>query len=134
MEEPTRPAVIRLGALARVTGAYVFRDVDVLTHPEGEAANQRPRLRSSEVVPKTSIVALVEHLRLQAAGGGYAEAVCLALPAPIQKSATNQERPAFRCAGGDADGRSMTIDQFAESRSAAHDGPEEFVDSCPFRR
>ena len=52
VEEPARPAVVRLGALARLTGAYMFRDVDVLAHPEGEAANQRPRLRSSEVAPK----------------------------------------------------------------------------------
>ena len=76
----------------------------------------------------------MEHLRTQAAAGGYAEAVCLALPAPIQRAATHQESPAFRCAGGDADGRCITVDQFAESkRSAAHDGPEEFVNSL-FRR
>ena len=91
----------------------MFRDVDVLAHPEGEAANQRPHLRSSQVAPKWSVVAVVEHLRTQAAAGGYAEAVCLVLPAPIQKAATHQERPAFRCAGGDADGRSVTVDQFA---------------------
>ena len=71
--------MVRLGALARLTGAY-FRDVDVLAHPEGEAANQRPRLRSPEVAPKRSVVAVVEHLRTQAADG-YADAVCLALPA-----------------------------------------------------
>ena len=58
-EEPARPAVVRLGALARLAGAYVFRDVDVLAHPEGAAANQRPRLCSSEVAPKRSVVALV---------------------------------------------------------------------------
>ena len=59
----------------------MFRDVDVLAYPEGEAANQGPRLRSSEVAPKWSVVAVVEHLRTQAAADGYAEAVCLALPA-----------------------------------------------------
>ena len=80
----------------------MFRDVDVLAYPEGEAANQGPRLRSSEVAPKWSVVAVVEHLRTQAAAGGsqYAEAVSLALPAPIQEAATYEERPAFRCAAG----------------------------------
>ena len=108
----------------------MFCEVDVLAHPEGEAANQRSRLCSSKVAPKRSVVALVEHLNTQAAAGGYVEAVCLALPAPIQTATTHQERPAFRCPGGDADGRSMTVDQFAEShRSAAHDEPEEFFDS-----
>ena len=89
------------------------RDFDALAHPEGKTANKRPRLRSSEVAPKRSVAAVVEHLRTQAAAGWYAEAVCLALLAPIQKAATHQERPAFRCAGGDADGRSVTVDQFA---------------------
>ena len=63
MEEPARPAVVRLGALARPTGAYAFSDVNVLAHPEGKVANQRPRLRSSEVDPKRSVVAVLEHLR-----------------------------------------------------------------------
>ena len=33
--------VVCLGALARPTGAYVFRNVDVLAHPEGEAPDRK---------------------------------------------------------------------------------------------
>ena len=100
VEEPARPAVVRLGALARLTGAYVFRDVDVLAHPEGEEANQRPRLRSSGVAPKRSVVAVVEHLRTQAAAEGYAEAVCLALPAPILRPQRTRNVPPFGSLAG----------------------------------
>ena len=78
----------------------MFRDVDFLVYPEGEAANQRPRLRSSEVAPKWSVVAVVEHLRTQAAAGWYAEAVCLALPAPIQNAATHRNVPPFGALAG----------------------------------
>ena len=121
MEQPVRPAVVRLGVLARLTGAYVAR----LT---GEYRTRRrrpgpPRRRGGEPETQRPVVALAGTcaVRTQAAGG-YAGAVCLALPAPIQKDATHQERPAFRCTGGDTDERSMTVDQFAERHhSAVHD-------------
>ena len=86
MEEPERPAVVGLGALPR------RRRPGPPRRRGGE-----PKTPSSlvEVTPKRSVVALVEHLRTQAAAGGYAEAVYLALPVPIQKAATHQERPAL---------------------------------------
>ena len=78
------------------TSGRSVRYVDVLSHPEGEAAKQRPRLFSSEEAPKLSAMALVEQLRTQPANCAYAEAILLHLPAPIQEAATPQERPEIR--------------------------------------
>jgi hypothetical protein len=39
MEEAARAAVFRLGPLAGLARAYVLGNVNVLSHPEGEAAN-----------------------------------------------------------------------------------------------
>ncbi len=39
MEEAARAAVFRLGPLASLARAYVLGNVNVLSHPEGEAAN-----------------------------------------------------------------------------------------------
>ncbi len=44
VEEPTRPAVLGFGALARLARSHVLSDIDVLSHPKGEAPHQRPRL------------------------------------------------------------------------------------------
>ena len=132
VEEPTRAAVFRLGALARLARAHVLGDIDVLTHPESEAAYQRPRLGPPEVSPERAVVALAEHLCAQPSAGGDAEAVRLTLPAAVQQAATHQERPALRCAGGSNDGRAKSIHEPAERRRrAAHDGPENLVDGQP---
>ena len=129
MEEPTRAAVLRFGALARLTRAHVLGDVDVLTHPEGEAPHQGPRLSPSEVPPQRRIVALAKHLRAQPAAGGDAQAVRRTLPAAIEETTTDQKRPAFRRASGAVDGGAAPVDELAKrSGSAAHDGPEERVD------
>ena len=86
MDKSARAAVLRLGALARLARAYVLGDVDVLAHPEGEAAYQRPRLGASEVPPERPVMA-TQYLRAQSAAGGDAEAIRLALPAAIQQPA-----------------------------------------------
>ena len=52
VEEATRSAMLRLGPLARLAHAQVLGNVLVLPHPEGEAANERPRLGPSEVPPE----------------------------------------------------------------------------------
>ena len=72
MEEAARAAVLRLGPLARLARAHVLGDIDVLTHPDGEAANQRPRLGPPEVPPERPVVALAEHLRPQTPPSGDA--------------------------------------------------------------
>ncbi len=65
VEEPSRAAVFRLGALARLAQAHVFGDINVLPHPKGEAAHQLPRLGPPEVSPERPVVALLEHLCAQ---------------------------------------------------------------------
>ncbi len=43
LEQPTRAAVLCLGALARLARAHMVCDIDVLTYPKSKAAHQRPR-------------------------------------------------------------------------------------------
>ena len=62
MKKTARAAVIRLHALARLAGANILGDLPVLSDPECQAANQRPRLGSPEVATQRTVVALVEYL------------------------------------------------------------------------
>ena len=84
MEESTRAAVLGLGALARLATSHVLGDIDVLTHPKGEATHQRPRLGAPEVSPERAVVALAENLRAQPTAGGDAEAVRRTLPTAVE--------------------------------------------------
>ncbi len=84
MEEPTRAAVLGFGALARLARSHVLGDIDVLTHPKGEATHQRPSLGAPEVSPERAVVALAEFLRAQPAAGGDAEAVRRTLLAAVE--------------------------------------------------
>jgi hypothetical protein len=63
-------AVFRLGPLAGLARAYVLGNVNLLSHPEGEAANQRPRLGPPKVPPERPVVALAENLRPQTPPAG----------------------------------------------------------------
>jgi len=111
--------VLRLGALARLARSHVLGDINVLAHPKGEAAHQRPRLGPPEVSPERAIVALAKNLRAQPAAGGDAEAVRLTLPAAVQEAATHQECPALRSAGGLDDGGTNPVHELAERRRRA---------------
>ena len=72
MQGPPRAAVtvLGLGALASLTRSHVLRHVDVLAHPKGEAADQRPRLDPPEVSAQRAMVELAQHLCTQPAAGG----------------------------------------------------------------
>jgi hypothetical protein len=96
MEEAARTAVLRLRPLARLACAHVLGDVDILPHPEGEAAHQRSRLGPSKMPSQRSVVALAEHLRPQTPAGGDAQPVCCALPTLVQQAAAHQKRTAGR--------------------------------------
>ena len=97
MEEVTLSAMLRLGPLARLARAHVLGDVHVLPHPEGEAANERPRLGPSEVPPEWSVVALAENLRPQTPPRGNAQPVRRsALPPTVQQATPHRKRPAGR--------------------------------------
>jgi hypothetical protein len=99
MDEAARAAMLRLGPLARLARAYVLGHVNVLPHPEGEAANERPRLgpaASAEVPAERPVVALAENLRPQTPPRGNAEPVRSALPPPVQQATPHQKRPAER--------------------------------------
>ena len=129
MEEPARAAVLRLGALARLARAHVLGDVDVLAHPEGEAAYQRPCLGASEVAAERAVVALAKYLRTQATACRDAKTVSLALAAAVQQAAADQERPAFRRVGGVTDGGAVAVNELSKCRCGpAQDGPENHVD------
>ena len=115
--------------LARLARAHVLGDIDVLTHPESEAAHQRPRLGPPEVSPERAVVALAEHLCAQPTAGRDAEAVRLTLPAAVQQAAAYQERPTLRSADGLDEGYAKPVHELAERcRRAAHDGPKNRVD------
>ena len=49
MEETPLATMLHLGALASLARAHVLSDVNVLTHPESEAAHQRPGLGPTKV-------------------------------------------------------------------------------------
>ena len=68
----------------------------------GEPETPSPLFRSGPQAVRRGTRGAPARPRTQAAAGGsqYAEAVSLALPAPIQEAATYEERPAFRCAAG----------------------------------
>ena len=83
MKETAWAAMLRLHPLARLARAYVLGDVEVLPHPEGQAANQRPRLGTSEVTPKRTVVALAQHLRPQTPPAGNAQPIGHALAAAV---------------------------------------------------
>ena len=83
MEETARAAMLRLHSLARLARAHVLGDVDVLPNPEGQAANQRPRLGTSEVTPERTVVALAQHLRPQTPPAGNAQPIGHALAAAV---------------------------------------------------
>jgi hypothetical protein len=76
--------VLGFGALARLARSHVLGDIHVLTHPKGEATDQRPCLGAPEVTPERAVVALAEYLRAQPAAGGDAEAVCSTLPTAVE--------------------------------------------------
>ena len=131
VQKSTRVTVLSLGALACLARPHVLSDVDVLAHPEGEATHQRPCLGSSEVSPERAVMALAEHLRAQPGTQWDTQAVGYALPATVQQTATDQERPSLRSNGGAVAGDrpAETIHEPAErSGSAVHDGPKNRVD------
>jgi hypothetical protein len=51
MEKTAWAAMLSLHPLARLARAHIFGDIDVLPNPEGQAANQRPRLGAPKVTP-----------------------------------------------------------------------------------
>ena len=59
MEETAWPTMLGLGPLARLARAHVLGYVAVLPYPEGETADQRPRLSPPEVPPKRPVMARV---------------------------------------------------------------------------
>ena len=72
MKETLRATMLHLGALASLARANVLGDVDILTHPEREAAHQRPSLGPTKVTSQRPIMALAQHLGTQIATGGNA--------------------------------------------------------------
>ena len=128
MEQSPRSAVLRLRPLACLARAHVLGDVDVLTHPEGEPANQRPRLGPPEMPPQRSVVALAQHLRPQVAACGDAQPVRRPLTPSVQQAAPHQERTAGRDPGGVKDSVAVPVDGLAQRRRRPpHDGSEERV-------
>jgi len=94
VKETAWAAMLRLHPLARLARAYVLGDIEILPHPKGQAAHQRPRLGAPKVPPEWPIVTLAEHLRSQPTPGGYAKPVRSALAPAVQQAASHQERPA----------------------------------------
>ena len=72
MQETAGAAVVRFRTLARLAGAHVLGDVDILSHPEGKAAHQRPRLRPPKVTTQRAIMTLPKHLLPQVSARGDA--------------------------------------------------------------
>jgi hypothetical protein len=72
VKKPARAAVLRLDPLARLARANVLGDVDLLSHPESEATDQRPRLGSPEMPAEWAVVALAQYLRSQTSARGDA--------------------------------------------------------------
>jgi len=62
VKKTARTAVVSLHALAGLAGADIFGYVEVLAHPEGKAAHQRPRLGPPKVAAQWAIVALMKNL------------------------------------------------------------------------
>jgi hypothetical protein len=128
MDEATRSAMLRLGPLASLARPHVLGDVDVLPHPEGEAANQRPRLGPSEVPPEWPVVALAENLRPQTPPRGDAQPVRGALPPTVQQATPHQKRPTGRGVRGVGDCGAVPVDGLAKRRRGPpHDRAEEGV-------
>jgi hypothetical protein len=66
VEETAWAAVLRFYALARLARADVLGDIEVLPYPEGDSAHQQPPLGLPKVSSDRPIVALAQHLGLQA--------------------------------------------------------------------
>ena len=120
--------MIRLGALADLARANIGGHIASLPRPEGEPADQRRRLVSSEVPTQRGVVALREDAPPQTTPVRHAEPVRLTLPPAVEQATANNEGAArrARCRGGD--GAAAAVDRTTHRGSGTlEDGAKEWV-------
>jgi hypothetical protein len=120
--------MLRLHPLARLARANILGDIDVLPNPEGQPANQRPRLGAPKVTPERYVVAFTQNLCPQTPTGGNAPPVGRALAPAVQQAAPHQERPACGSSRWADNGDAMPVHWIANRCSSpAYDRSKEHI-------